>query len=149
MNFKKMKKIVIGCDHGGFSLKQEVTEFLIYENFEIEDVGTYSEESCHYPHYAHQVAQKVAQNRDTIGILICTTGQGMVISANKNKGIRASLCWNKEIARLAREHNNANILCLPANYTSTEDVLTIINEFLSTEFLGERHLVRVDLIESL
>lgn len=143
-----MKNIVIGSDHGGFSLKQEIIEFLNIGNFEIDDIGTYSKESCHYPHYAHPVAQKVAKNNDTVGILICTTGQGMVITANKYKGIRAALCWNKEIAGLAREHNNANVLCLPANYTGIEEVQTIINEFLSTEFLGERHSVRVGLIEA-
>lgn len=141
------KKIVIGSDHGGFKLKNELVNYLKSKSYFVQDVGTYSTDSCHYPDYAHQVAKKVSEDDNYVGILICTTGQGMVITANKHYGIRAALCWDKEIARLARGHNNANVICLPANFISAETVKNVIDAFLSSKFESGRHLQRIEMME--
>jgi ribose 5-phosphate isomerase B len=142
-----LKKIVIGSDHGGFYLKDKIVSYLKQKSFDVDDVGTHSGESCDYPVFAHQVASKVGSEENCLGILICTTGQGMVITANKYKGVRAALCWDKELANLARAHNNSNILCLPANHISVERAIEIIDVFYSSQFEGDRHLRRVDMIE--
>lgn len=141
-----LKKIIIGCDHGGYKIKNVVVNYLTQSCFELEDVGTYSDERCDYPGYAHRVALKVKSEKNCMGILICTTGQGMVITANRYPGVRAALCWNKEITNLARAHNDANILCLPANYVTENDVEEILNSFMESRFEGKRHLKRVELI---
>lgn len=142
-----LKKVIIGSDHGGFKMKNKVIEYLKQKNVQLEDVGTFSDSSCHYPDYAHQVAKKVSEDDNNVGILICTTGQGMVITANKHYGIRAALCWDKEIARLARAHNNANVICLPANFISAETVKNVIDAFLSSKFESGRHLQRIEMME--
>ena len=143
-----MKKIVIGCDHGGFNLKSKVIGYLKSKPFLVEDVGAFSTDSCNYPDFAHIVAADVSKGKNEMGILICTSGQGMVITANKHKGVRAALCWNDEISRLAKAHNNANVLCLPANFVEFEDAVRIIEAFFETNFEGSRHLKRVELIEN-
>lgn len=137
-------KIAIGSDHAGYELKEYLKENI--EGIEFVDLGTKSEESCDYPDYAHPVAEKVETKSVEFGILICGSGNGISMAANKHKGIRAALCWNKEIAELARQHNDANIVSLPARYVSKEEALEIVKKFLNTPFEGGRHQRRVDKI---
>lgn len=137
-------KIAIGSDHAGYELKEFLKEKL--EGIEFIDVGTKSEESCDYPDYAHPVAEKVENKSVDFGILICGSGNGISMAANKHKGIRAALSWKKEIAELARRHNNANIVSLPARYISKEEALEIVKTFLKTPFEGGRHQRRVEKI---
>jgi len=142
-----MKKYIpIGADHAGFELKNFIKELLTEQGYEMEDFGCYSEESIDYPDYGHPVAEKVESDKDVLGILICGSGNGINMTANKHQGVRSALCWNKEIAQLAREHNNANILALPARYLSIEEAKEIVLTFLSTNFEGGRHQRRVDKI---
>ena len=140
------KYIPIGADHAGFELKKSITEFLKAKGYEIEDFGCYSEESIDYPDYGHPVAEKVEESSDVLGIVICGSGNGINMTANKHQGVRSALCWNAEIAELARQHNNANILALPARYLSTEEALEIVEAFFTTEFEGGRHERRVNKI---
>lgn len=140
------KYIPIGADHAGFQLKEIITNHLKNKGFEVEDFGCYSEESIDYPDFGHPVASKVEENVGTLGILICGSGNGINMTANKHQGVRSALCWNKEVASLAREHNNANILALPARFISTEEALEMVDVFLSTAFEGGRHELRVNKI---
>ncbi|MEX1002317.1 MAG: ribose 5-phosphate isomerase B [Crocinitomicaceae bacterium] len=140
------KKIPIGCDHAGYELKCTVIEHLKKEGFEVEDMGTYSEESTDYPEYGHLVAEAVVKEKDKIGIVICGSGNGINMAANKHQGVRSALCWKKEIAELARQHNNANVLALPARFISKELALEIVDVFLQTDFEGGRHERRVNKI---
>ncbi len=137
-------KIAIGSDHAGYELKEFLKEKL--EGIEFFDVGTKSEESCDYPDYAHPVAEKVEKKEVDFGILICGSGNGISMAANKHKGIRAALSWKKEIAELARQHNDANIVSLPARYVSKEEALEIVKAFITTSFEGGRHQRRVEKI---
>lgn len=137
-------KIAIGSDHAGYKLKEFLKEKM--ENIEFIDLGTKSEESCDYPDFAHPVAEKVEKKEVDFGILICGSGNGISMAANKHKGIRAALSWKKEIAELARQHNNANIVSLPARYIKEEEALEIVNTFLKTPFEGGRHQRRVEKI---
>ncbi len=139
-------KLIIGCDHAGYQLKQYIKEKLLLNGHDIEDVGTNSEESVDYPDFAHLVAQKVENDTYPFGILICGSGNGISMAANKHKGIRCAICWNEEITKLAREHNNANIISLPARFISKEEAIKCVNLFLSTEFEGGRHERRVNKI---
>ncbi|MBL1279005.1 MAG: ribose 5-phosphate isomerase B [Fluviicola sp.] len=136
----------IGSDHAGFELKKAIIEFMTKKGYELEDFGCYSEESIDYPDFGHPVAEKVESNKDVLGIVICGSGNGINMTANKHQGVRSALCWKAEIAQLAREHNDANILALPARYLTTEEALTIVDVFFSTEFEGGRHARRVDKI---
>ncbi|MBO4482114.1 MAG: ribose 5-phosphate isomerase B [Bacteroidales bacterium] len=138
-------KIYIGSDHAGYDLKEQIKQHFT-NGFEWIDLGTDSTASVDYPNFAHPVAQAVAENTDNIGILICGTGNGMAMTANKHQNIRAALCWSKEIAALARQHNNANILVLPARFIPAETAFEMIETFLSTPFEGGRHLNRVNKI---
>lgn len=138
--------IPIGCDHAGFELKNSLIEYLINQGHEIKDFGTFSEESIDYPDYAHPVASFIEENNDSVGILICGSGNGINMSANKHQGIRAALCWLPEIAKLAREHNNANIISLPARFINLSEAKEMIDLFLSTDFEGGRHQKRIDKI---
>lgn len=137
-------KIVIGSDHGGFQLKEELKSFL-QADYKLEDLGVFSEESSHYPEIAFLVAEKAVQEK-CFGILICGTGIGVSIAANKVHGARAALCHSVEYAKLAREHNHANILCLGGRFMETELAQEIARTFLTTGELDERHQVRVDQI---
>ena len=137
--------ITIGSDHAGVQYKSEITQFLQQKKYKILDVGTYTKESVDYPDYAHLVAQEVMVGSE-FGILICGSGNGVSMAANKHKGIRAAICWNKEIAKLARNHNNANIISLPARFLKKSDALKIIETFLSESFDGGRHTNRVNKI---
>lgn len=136
-------RIAIGSDHAGYELKCEIINYLQHKNMEIYDVGTFNKESVDYPDYAVSVCQILNRGNSDFGILVCYTGIGMCMAANKVNGIRAALVTNEENARLTREHNDANVLCLGAKDTDFATAKKIIDTFLSTEFAGERHLRRV------
>lgn len=138
--------IVIGCDHAGFELKSKIIAHLSENGFEVKDMGCYSEDSIDYADYAHPVAFEVEKNSDVKGILICGSGNGINMTANKHQGVRSALCWTAEISKLAREHNDANILTLPGRFVSEELALEIVDVFFSTEFEGGRHLNRINKI---
>lgn len=140
-------KIAIGSDHAGFELKDEIIQFLQRDDYEILDLGTHTSTSCDYPDYAHAVAECVASEKATKGILICGSANGVAITANKHKGIRAAICWNEEIAQLARLHNDANIICIPARFLDKHEAIDIVFEFLNAKFEGGRHQNRVDKID--
>ncbi len=136
-------KIAIGCDHAAFQLKEKLKMYLQEKGFEIKDFGTYSEERADYADYGHLVATAVENKEFDFGLLMCGSGNGINMTANKHKGIRAALCWNAEIAELARLHNDANILTLPARYISEEEAKKCVDVFYSTAFEGGRHTERV------
>jgi ribose 5-phosphate isomerase B len=138
--------IVIGCDHAGFELKNKIITHLSEKGFEVKDMGCYSEDSIDYADYAHPVAFEVEENSDVTGILICGSGNGINMTANKHQGVRSALCWTPEISKLAREHNDANILTLPGRFLTEELALEIVDVFFSTEFEGGRHLNRINKI---
>ena len=142
-------KISLGCDHAAYEYKEQIAEFLKEKGYEIEDFGTYSQESCDYPVYAKAAAEAVASGDCEFGIIMCGTGIGMSITANKIKGIRSANCISEEMAALAREHNNANVLNFGARLISLETAKRIIEVFLSTDFAGGRHERRVELIHKL
>lgn len=137
-------KIAVGADHAGFELKEALKPVL--NDAEVKDFGTYSSASVDYPDFAHPVAFAVEKGEYDLGILICGSGNGIAITANKHQGIRAAICWNKELAALARKHNNANILCLPARFISIKEAQEITTTFLNTDFEGGRHANRVNKI---
>ena len=138
-------KVLIASDHAGYELKEALKEAFA-QDFEWEDYGTFSTESVDYPDFAHKLAADVANGSYQYGVLICGTGNGMAMSANKHAGIRAGLCWSKEIAALVRQHNNANILVLPARFIPFETASDIVKTFFSTDFEGGRHQRRIDKI---
>ncbi len=138
-------KIIIGSDHAGFEMKEALKEWLQNTSLTLEDVGCHSDQSVDYPDYAHVVAHKV-ESEDSVGILLCGSANGVCITANKHQGIRAALCWNSEIATLARQHNDANIVCIPARFISLEQAKDIVHQFLNTSFEGGRHQNRVNKI---
>ena len=140
-------KLSIGSDHGGFLLKQQVIDYLKKQNHEVIDYGCNSLDSCDYPLFAKEVAKDVSLEKVDFGILICTTGIGMSITANKFKGVRAALVTNLESAKLTRMHNNSNVICLGAKFTPYEDAIEFIDAFLNEKFEGGRHERRVSLIE--
>ena len=140
-------KIGIGSDHGGFLLKEQVKEYLKSLEYEVLDYGCFSQESCDYPLFAKEVAENVASKKLDYGILICTTGIGMSITANRYPGVRAALVSNEDMCKMTRMHNNANILVMGAKYTTLEDAKRYIDVFFNTEFEGGRHERRVNLIE--
>ena len=140
-------KFALACDHAGFELKNEVSEYLKSRNIEVTDCGTYSTESCDYPDFAHKAAELVSDGICGFGIVICGSANGVSMTANKHKGVRAALCWIPEIAVLARAHNNANVLGLPARYLEVTDAIKIVDAFLETSFEGGRHQRRVEKID--
>lgn len=139
------RRIIIASDHAGFELKSEIMDHF-KDIFEWEHIGTFSTDSVNYPDFAHPLAESVSSGKFEYGILLCGTGNGVAMCANKHKNVRAALCWNKEIASLARQHNNANVLVLPARFISKEDAFKIVETFFSTEFEGGRHKIRVNRI---
>lgn len=139
-------KIAIGCDHAGYELKEQLKSFIQSKGWEVKDFGTYSAERADYPDFAHSVAISVEKKESDYGLLMCGSGNGINMTANKHKGIRAALCWNKEIAELARLHNDANILTLPARFISEEEAKACVTVFYTTSFEGGRHAGRVDKI---
>lgn len=140
-------KIVIGSDHGGFEYKEEIKKFLLEKGYKIMDVGTNSKDSCDYPVFAKEAVQKIINGEADRGILICGTGIGMSITANKFKGIRAALCGDTFSARATRAHNNSNILCLGERVIGLGLAIDIVNIWLNTEYEGGRHQKRIDMIE--
>lgn len=138
-------KISIGCDHGGYDLKESMKAFLEEKGYEVSDKGCFSKESCDYPEFGRAVAKDVASGASEKGIVICTTGIGMSIVANKVKGVRAALCYNEHTATMTRLHNNSNVLALGAGQMTTEEAKKIAEVFLTTDFSGEeRHQRRID-----
>ena len=139
-------KISIGNDHAGTQHKKEIIKDMDKKGIETINHGTNSEESVDYPDFAHPVAEDVKSRRTDIGIVICGSGNGVAMTANKHKGIRAAICWTKEMAKLAREHNNANIISIPARVITTSEAREIVEVFINTEFEGGRHKRRTDKI---
>jgi len=139
-------QIGIASDHAGFAYKQHLQAYLIEKGWEVKDFGTDSEGSCDYPDYAHPLAQAVHSATLPKGILICGSGEGVSMTANKYPNVRAALVWNAEVASLARRHNNANVICLPARFISIEEAETFLEVFLQTKFEGGRHARRVNKI---
>ena len=139
-------KIALASDHAGYQLKQTIIEHLQQAGVTVYDFGCYSQESCDYPDFAHPMAASVEDGTNDMGIAICSTGNGITMTCNHHKGIRAALCWDEPLARLARQHNNANIIGLPANYISAEKAIELVKIFLTTEFEGGRHERRVNKI---
>jgi ribose 5-phosphate isomerase B len=140
-------KVAIGGDHAGYQYKEELKKMLAERGYEVHDFGPDSEASCDYPDFAHPVAESVAAHREIFGILICGSGNGVCLTANKHAGIRAALCWNDELAALSRQHNDANILCIPARFVDLETAKSMTDIFLNTSFEGGRHQRRVDKID--
>ena len=137
------KKVCIASDHAGFKLKDQVLDFLISKNISVIDLGPSNDNSVDYPDFAKKVSGRVKSKKSDVGILICGSGTGMAITANKLKGIRAAVCYNLKSTRLSRQHNNANILALGSRFTKRKDALKFVSLFLETNFEGGRHLRRV------
>jgi ribose 5-phosphate isomerase B len=141
-----METIAIGADHAGFEYKELLKKWLDQKGYTTKDFGSYSSESADYPDFAHPVATAVEKNDFNLGLLICGSANGVAMTANKHQGIRAAICWNEELAELARTHNNANVLCLPAKHISIELAEKILDKFLHSIFEGGRHGRRVNKI---
>ena len=139
-------RIALANDHAGFKLKEAVKKWLLSKNYEVKDLGADSEESVDYPEYAHKLAEEVESHEGELGVLMCGSGNGVAITANKHKNIRAALAWKPEIAALARQHNNANVLSLPARFISEAEALEIVKAFFEAKFEGGRHERRVQKI---
>jgi ribose 5-phosphate isomerase B len=139
--------ISIGNDHAGTDYKFKIVEYLKSKNIEVTNHGTNTDFSVDYPDFVHPVAKDVESKKSTYGILICGTANGVAMTANKYSSIRAGICWTNEIVSLIRQHNNANILCIPARFTEIEEVLEMIDTFLNTEFEGGRHQNRINKIQ--
>lgn len=142
-----MKKIAIACDHAGFEYKEIIKKHL-EGKFEVEDFGTFSPNSVDYPDFVHPAADSIEQGRNELGILICGSGQGVAITANKHQKIRCALCWMPELASLARQHNDANMIALPARFIASQLATDIVDTFLNTPFEGGRHQNRVEKIST-
>ena len=142
----KKKKIAIVSDHAGYYLKEKLYNFLLIEEHEVKDFGCYSEEAVDYPDFGHLLAKAISAGDYEAGISICGTGNGINMVVNKHPGIRSALCWNEEISRLARAHNDANICALPGRFLSESEAYLIIQTFLNTDFEGGRHKRRIDKI---
>ena len=137
------KKICISSDHAGFKLKESIKDFLINKNISIIDLGPMNENSVDYPDYAKKISNRIKSKRSDVGILVCGSGTGMAISANKIKGIRAAVCYNSRSTRLSRQHNDANIIAIGSRLTKKNTALQLVSVFLETKFEGGRHLRRV------
>lgn len=142
-------QICFGSDHAGYQLKEDLKSRLkaISPEYVIHDVGCDSEGSVDYPDYAHELAKRISLGDISMGVLICGSGNGVCICANKHSGVRAALCWNKEIASLARLHNDANVICIPARFLTADEAFAMLETFLKTSFEGGRHTRRKDKIE--
>ena len=139
-------KIAIGGDHAGFEYKKRLIDWLVSEGFEVEDFGPYTDVSVDYPDFVHPLCEAVTAGRINRGVIVCGSGNGVAITANKHKGIRAAVCWNEELAVLSRGHNDANLLSIPARFVSFEMARTMTSAFLETPFEGGRHARRVQKI---
>lgn len=141
-----MPTLAIGADHAGFEYKEVLKKWLEKNGYKTKDFGTYNTESADYPDFAHPVAEAVEKKEFELGLLICGSANGVAITANKHQHIRAAICWNEELAALARQHNNANVLCIPARYVTPELAEKILDRFLHSSFEGGRHERRVNKI---
>ena len=144
--FNQNKPRAIGCDHAGFECKEQLISFLQSNQLAIQDFGTHSTASVDYPDFAHPVAQAVASGEAAFGILICGSANGVAITANKHAGVRAAICWEEELASLARQHNDANIICIPARFIKEGLAEKMVTLFMNTSFEGGRHANRVNKI---
>ena len=143
----KKEKLVIASDHAGFFLKEKIIKYLIKEQYEVKDLGCFAAEPpIDYPDYGHRLAQAVVANEYDFGIALCGTGNGINMTVNKYRGIRGALCWNEEMSKFARSHNNANVCTLPARFLSESEAALIVKTFLNTAFEGERHIPRIEKI---
>lgn len=142
-------RIAVGSDHGGLEYKNAIAKHLKELGHEVVDVGTYSLDSCHYPLFGAEVAKKVASGECKYGVVVCTSGEGIAMAANKIKGVRCGIAYNDEVAKLMRQHNDANVISFGQKFMELKDVLRRVDIFLSTEFEGGRHQTRVDMISSL
>jgi ribose 5-phosphate isomerase B len=142
------RRIAVGSDHAGYELKKEVTAYLTSIGHEVLDLGAYSADSVDYPDYGHLIAESIESGKAEIGVTICGSGNGINMTANKHQAIRAALCWQEEISRLARAHNDANVCSLPARFITLSEAKQILDAFLNTPFEGGRHCARVDKIPS-
>lgn len=140
-------KIAMACDHAGYQMKEYLKNKLLEDGYEVVDYGTNSDASVDYPDYAHKVGEAIASGAYPLGFVMCGSGNGVNMTVNKHKGVRSALCWNEEISRLARAHNNANICALPARFISAQDAWRIVLTFLSTDFEGGRHSNRIQKID--
>jgi ribose 5-phosphate isomerase B len=141
--FDLTKPVAIGSDHAGFEYKEDLISFLEGKGIAYKDFGTYSKDSVDYPDFAHPVATEIEEGRAAFGILLCGSANGVAITANKHQSIRAALCWGEEIAKLARLHNNANVICIPARFVREGDAENMVDLFMKTAFEGGRHETRV------
>jgi ribose 5-phosphate isomerase B len=144
--FDLSKPIAIGADHAGFEYKEAIKLWLEKRNYTVKDCGTYSLDSVDYPDFAHPVANSVEAGEAAFGILFCGSANGVAITANKHQGIRAGLCWENDVAKLVRRHNNANVICIPARFVALPLAEEMIEHFITTEFEGGRHANRVNKI---
>ncbi|MGG9971012.1 ribose 5-phosphate isomerase B [Ferruginibacter sp. SUN002] len=144
--FNLQLPIAIGCDHAGFDYKEDVISFLEGKGLKFKDFGTYDKHSADYPDFAHPVASAVESGEYAFGILLCGSANGVAITANKHQQIRAAICWGEELAQLARQHNDANVICIPARFVREGDVEKMIDLFINTPFEGGRHQNRVNKI---
>lgn len=142
----EIKTIGLACDHAGYELMQYVKQYLTEQGMNFKDYGTYSTDSCDYPDFAHALAKGMESNDIYPGIAICGSGEGISMTLNKHQHIRAALCWNPEIAHLARQHNDANVLVMPGRFIDKQTAKLIIDEYLATNFEGGRHIARVNKI---
>ena len=140
------KKIGIACDHAAYELKEFLVGYLASKGFEVKDFGTHSEESCDYPDFAHALGEAIDNGELERGVALCGSGEGISMTLNKHQSIRAGLCWKAEIAALTRQHNDANVVVLPARFISNDEAMAIVDAFLNTEFEGGRHIRRVEKI---
>lgn len=144
--FDLSKPIAIGADHAGVEYKTAIIKFLIEKGYKVSDFGTHTTDSVDYPDFAHPTANSVESNEAAFGILICGSANGVAITANKHQNVRAALCWQNDIAALARQHNNANVICIPARFVAKELAIQMLETFIQTAFEGGRHQTRVSKI---
>jgi ribose 5-phosphate isomerase B len=145
-SFDLSKPVAIGSDHAGFDYKVELVKWLNQKGMQVQDMGVYENKSVDYPDYAHPVASSVENGEAAFGILLCGTGNGVCMTANKHQDIRAAMCWDSDVAKLVRQHNNANVICIPARFIALELAKTLIEIFIETTFEGGRHARRVEKI---
>jgi len=146
LQFDFTKPVAVGCDHAGFEYKMAIVKHLNSMGYQVEDNGTYSADSVDYPDFAHPVAKSIESGTAAFGILICGSANGVAMTANKHAGIRAAICWQKDVAAVTRQHNNANIICIPARYVSEQNAMEMIDVFMATPFEGGRHQNRINKI---
>jgi len=139
-------RVAIGSDHAGFELKEKLISYFLEKGYEVDNFGTYSLDSCHYPEFGKKVGEAVASNKSDFGVLICSTGEGISIAANKVEGVRCGIAYNDDVAHFIKAHNNANVIAFGAKYVTLEEAIKRIEIYLSTEFEGGRHQTRVNML---